>query len=296
MGTNIHESSIDSKEIASRLQRQLEMLTEHLKNLNTSTVHPPSDNTTPDITELSRPNKREDFEAEHLATQKYGLTSPPDFISVSRASKITNTTSTQDAPESLTKFPQATTDAKHDPPTFESSGVSLKQTTKGTRSEVKFGGEECASPPQPFNFNFIPPTCGLDSSSDAFLKPNPTKMTNFGVEFGRKQNTTKAFKFESFLSSSSKTESQKDSKANANSKTIDTVSRLALYTSSASNTFENLGLKNISNEDQLEIVQPSPISLSTLSPVEKVKNSKTLALIPKFLKALKLFNILNILD
>jgi hypothetical protein len=109
------------------------------------------------------------------------------------------------------------------------------------------------------------------------------------------EHTTKGFKFESVLPSSSKTDSQKDSSANAKTEAIDTISGLALYTS-ASNTFENLGLKNTSDEDQLEIVQPSPVSPSTLSPAEKVENGKTLARPPEFLKTLKLFSTLNVSD
>lgn len=55
-------------------------------------------------------------------------------------------------------------------------------------------------------------------------------------------------------------------------------------------------MNNTTDEDQLEVIQPSHVSPSTLSYAEKVENGKTLAQTPEFLKALKLFSTLNVLD
>jgi len=284
---------INSNKIVPRLQPQLEDRID--KRLDTSTVHPPLNDTTSDTFNSKKRAEPENLKETNSATQTYGLPSPPDSILVSRVSNRQDHTRTQSPLETPTKVPVSTNDAKPDPPRFEASDAPLTPAAKGTKLVTKSDTEERASPILTFHSNFIPPSPGLRSSSDANPKPNPVKLTNFAIEFGRSENTTETFKFESPLPSSNRTDSQEASNAKNKPETTEAVSTLTLH-SSTSNPPGNLALNNAASEDQLEVAGPSPVWPSLLPSLETVDEVPISARPSDSLNPLKPLNTRNISD
>jgi hypothetical protein len=294
-GTSMDDPFISNNEITPRPLPQLKDPKD--ENSNTSTLQTLSKDTTPKICSTNEPKGPDDLSETQLATQSYGLPSPPDSTLVSHEPKRQDNTHVQSPPNTPTKVPASSNDEPLGLSIDESSDAPLRRAAEGIKSVVKFGTEDRVSSLQTFDFNFIPPSSRLPSSSLATSEPTPVKPTNFAAKFGSSKNATQTFKFElpseakaliGVLPSSSKPGTQDVPNSKAESEITNTVPKLvtAQHSSSISKRSGNLALDHTIDEDQRKTSEQLPMLPVPLQSLEIVTKQESATLKPASTSAL----------
>ncbi|KAF4632258.1 hypothetical protein G7Y89_g5869 [Cudoniella acicularis] len=272
-GTKTGDTLIDN-EMEPSLESELQDDTVERRDIHT--VHAPSDGATSEILiseQKDGPKSPENATKAYLATQRYGLPSPPDSQQAQRPAERHDIAQIRSPPETPTRAPVSTSNAQLDAPRPTASGSALKSTTDGTKWGFKFGSGESASSLQAFNFNLDTTDNGLKGSSNGNIKPNMPILSNFTTEFGPKENACPVIKFElpseapvttEASSSSSQVEVQKDCDPNTESGASDPAPTSILDSASASKSPRYTAINDEVGKNPPTPVEPSSVSSSLL--------------------------------